>query len=113
TFVAFSHCNDPIAGCTFASGACCYSGNSCEIGNQYCGKGAGVFYGVGSTCETIDCSMRACCFANGTCTMSSSEQACNNAGGLYLFGDTCPLTPCGVNACCIGPTCTQATYVNC
>jgi len=111
TFVAFGDCNGPFQECTFAAGACCYF-EGCEIGNSFCGKGAGVFYGVGSTCEDVDCTKRACCFPNGSCAMMD-ETECMQAAGVFNGGRTCPLQPCGVNACCIGTTCTQATHASC
>jgi hypothetical protein len=103
------------------AGACCLPGGSCvdfTLSSECAGLG-GTFQGAGSRCATVSCpsgGTGACCFADGSCFVTSSTD-CAGAGGAYQgSGTTCSPNPCPqpTGACCfVDGTCAAATALNC
>lgn len=88
-------------------GACCLPDGGCaDLSGHECMNAAGTPYGLGTSCETIDCASaptRACCLPDDACTELPGYE-CMNAGGTpYHMGTSCDTIDCATaptRACC-------------
>jgi hypothetical protein len=98
-------------------GACCV-GLACTLRSMTdCQQMGGTFKGYGVSCAPNPCLggvLGACCWPNGTCTMTGPPPQCQYAwmGPTSLcLPNPCPQPPTG--ACCVGSTCTINNAFDC
>jgi hypothetical protein len=99
------------------AGACCVGVACTLLSTTDCQQAGGTFMGYGTTCTPNPCLggvLGACCWPNGTCTMTGPPPQCLFAwmGPASLCSpNPCPQPPTG--ACCVGSTCTIDDSYDC
>ncbi len=80
------------------TGACCLADDTCtEMPLMDCMIEGGMPYGMGSSCDDVDCSevpTAACCFEDGTCAEMFPMDCMLQGGTPYGMGTTCDDVDC-------------------